>query len=444
MERTITHQLLAWKQSKRRKPLVLEGARQVGKTYSVLHFGENEYKNIVNLNFETHPRLCTIFESNLNIDRIIEELQAFAKQEIIKGETLLFLDEIQACPHALTCLKYFKEKANDYHIIAAGSLLGVQLAKSKSFPVGQVNLLKMYPLTFLEFLNAIGEHHLSQLLQNKSDREPLSDLLHSELVQFLKRYYLIGGMPEAVDVYAHHKDFALVREVHHEILATYMKDFSKHAVPSEVMRITAVWDTLPAQLARAHKKFIYSILSSSARAREYESAINWLKTAGLVHKAHQLQSLKLPLNAYIDHQAFKLYMLDVGLLATKSDLNYAMLIEGNRLFTEFKGALTENYVAQQLTATGYDLYYWVSGNKAEVDFIVKHDDQLIPLEVKAEVNTKSKSLSVYKKQCHHSYAVKTSLKNIHQRGNTIEWPLYLIERLVVHDGFGTRTPSSFE
>ncbi|OGT22618.1 MAG: hypothetical protein A3C55_00105, partial [Gammaproteobacteria bacterium RIFCSPHIGHO2_02_FULL_42_13] len=350
MERTITHQLLAWKQSKRRKPLVLEGARQVGKTYSVLHFGENEYKNIVNLNFETHPRLCTIFESNLNIDRIIEELQAFAKQEIIKGETLLFLDEIQACPHALTCLKYFKEKANDYHIIAAGSLLGVQLAKSKSFPVGQVNLLKMYPLTFLEFLNAIGEHHLSQLLQNKSDREPLSDLLHSELVQFLKRYYLIGGMPEAVDVYAHHKDFALVREVHHEILATYMKDFSKHAVPSEVMRITAVWDTLPAQLARAHKKFIYSILSSSARAREYESAINWLKTAGLVHKAHQLQSLKLPLNAYIDHQAFKLYMLDVGLLATKSDLNYAMLIEGNRLFTEFKGALTENYVAQQLTA----------------------------------------------------------------------------------------------
>lgn len=223
----------------------------------------------------------------------------------------------------------------------------------------------------------------------------MSDLLHNELVQLLKRYYLIGGMPEAVDVYAHHKDFALVREVHHEILATYMKDFSKHAVPSEVMRITAVWDTLPAQLARAHKKFIYSILSSSARAREYESAINWLKTAGLVHKAHQLQSLKLPLNAYIDHQAFKLYMLDVGLLATKSDLNYAMLIEGNRLFTEFKGALTENYVAQQLTATGSDLYYWVSGNQAEVDFIVKHDDQLIPLEVKAEVNTKAKA-SVYK------------------------------------------------
>lgn len=427
MKRDITQQLKEWKHSKRRKPLVLNGARQVGKTYSLKHFGQSDYKNMVYLNFEKNEKLSQYFENTLDPKELIKIFTIYSEVDIEPHNTLLIFDEIQECPKALNSLKYFCEEANDYHVVAAGSLLGVKTSGTEGFPVGKVNFLHLYPLSFFEFLTALGQEKTLQFLEEYKTFEPLPNPIHEQLIQLLKLYFFVGGMPEAVAQYIKDEKLNTVREIQLEILSAYERDFAKHAPPQEIMKITTVWQQVHRQLAKENKKFIFAAIRKSARGRDYEEAIQWLADAGLIHKSYLVESPKFPLSAYADHQTFKLFLADVGLLGAQSHLAPQVIIDGNLLFTEFKGALTENYVAQELIATQNNgLFYWTSEGIAKVDFLIEDDHSIYPLEVKAGESQKKKSLLVYNQKYAPSKLFRTSLMNLKHDGDIFNLPLYLV------------------
>jgi predicted AAA+ superfamily ATPase len=427
MKRDFFKKLLLWKASDLRKPLIIRGARQVGKTYLLTEFAK-EYDNHIFVNFDEEPHFASFFAENLNPERIIKELEIYFKQPILPGKTLIIFDEIQECPEALNSLKYFCEKKNEYHVASAGSLLGVKL--TKGFPVGKVNFLDLAPLNFFEFLDAIGENALRKLLEDLQEPRAISEIFHEKLIKLLKYYFIVGGMPEAVATYLKTENLQDVRGVQKEILDAYTLDFAKHAPEEEVMKIMAVWESIPRQLAKENKKFIFSAIRESARAKSYETAIQWLKDAGLLLKANLISTPKLPLDAYAHKRAFKVFMLDVGLLGAMSKLDPRVLLEGNQLFQEFKGALTENYVANELHDKYFDgLYYWSSEGTAEVDFVISTEHLIFPLEVKAGISTQKKSLLIYEEKFSHAENAlaalsRTTLRNFAHDGAIINYPLY--------------------
>lgn len=425
MKRKIVEYLIEWKNSKYRKPLILQGARQVGKTYTALSFGKEYYKSCVYFNFEDNTELAKIFERDLNPERLIVELSAKAGQSILKEDTLIFFDEIQACERALTSLKYFNENANEYHIIAAGSLLGVAINRQNySFPVGKVDFKTLYPLDFEEFLTALGQKELADLIrQSYEGHMPLS--LHEMSMDYYKIYLLTGGMPSAVLQYLDKKDFDFVFATQKSINDAYIADMAKYATPNETTKIMAAFESIPAQLAKENKKFQYKVIKSGAKANQYETPIDWLKASGVIIKCHKLNEGKLPLKAYSDFSAFKLYLTDVGLLASKFDIPPNAILSGMSSFDHFKGALAENYVASVLTSSGHTVFYWESNGKAEVDFIIQmKNGDIIPIEVKSGEHTKAKSLNVYMSRYKPPYAIRISQKNFGFENSIKSVPLY--------------------
>lgn len=429
MKRDIFQRLKEWKQSTRRKPLILNGARQVGKTYALKYFGKTSYKNTAYLNFEKDEKLTQYFEDTLNPVRLIKILSIHTEVDIQPHHTLLIFDEIQNSPKALNSLKYFCEEANEYHIAAAGSLLGVKTAGGKGFPVGKVNFLHLYPLTFFEFLSAMDQEKTRLFLEEYPTYNPIPNPMHEKLMQFLKLYFFIGGMPEAIAEYVKNEKLPVIREIQLEILNAYERDFAKHAPPHEIMKITTLWKQVHRQLAKENKKFIFAAIRKSARGRDYEEAVQWLSDAGLIHKSYRVESPKFPLSAYADSNIFKIFLLDIGLLGAQSHLSPQTIIDGDLLFTEFKGALTENYIAQELIATKHkELYYWTSEGTAEVDFLLEEGHEIYPLEVKAGASQKKKSLLVYNQKYAPSQLIRSTTMNLKHDGNVYNYPLYLISR----------------
>ena len=394
MKRKLYNALIEWKNDPDRKPLVLEGARQVGKTWLLKEFGQNEYQNLVYVNFHDDPEAQEIFRVDLKVDRIMYLLESITNQKITAGKTLIFMDEIQEAYRGLDSLKYFCENAREQHVVVAGSLLGTTHRKGESYPVGKVNLLTLYPMTFEEFVWAKGEEKIAEMLA-RADWEMLQ-ILDSKVQELLRQYYYVGGMPEAVLQYTTKGDVNKVRRIHEEILRTYDNDFAKHA-GDETERIRMVWESIPNQLAKENKKFIYGAVKEGGRARDFEIAIEWLVRAGLVYKIRRCKNPEMPLKFYEDFDAFKLYLLDVGLLGAMSKASPRLMLINNGVFTEFKGAFTENYVLEQLKSMdGLDAYYFSKDNSTqEVDFLVQTAERVIPIEVKAEENVKSKSLKQF-------------------------------------------------
>jgi uncharacterized protein len=429
MKRNILERLLAWQHNPQRKPLLLYGARQVGKTHTLNAFANMAYSDHVYLNFEDSPALKKYFEDTLDPKSIIFKLSIHFNKRIDPEHTLIIFDEIQECPHALNSLKYFNEKANEYHVCACGSLLGVKLGNQEGFPVGQVNFEHLYPLSFMEFLEAIGESMIKTYITSLARVELLPEPFHNKLNELLKIYYFTGGMPEAVLTWVNSKDFNAVRKVHREILKSYDLDFSKHAPKNLSVKISEIWNSIPAQLAKENKKFIYSIVRQSARAREYEEAIQWLTAAGLIYKIHNISTPKLPLKAYSNLDVFKIYLLDIGLLNTISELPVKVLLDGDLLFQEFRGSLTENYVFQALAPWFENQYYWTSSGSAEVDCVIQYDGDIIPLEVKSNVSVRSKSLKVYTEKYNPGLIIRVSMLNLKQDGVFLNIPLYLTEEI---------------
>jgi len=427
MKRDIYKKLLAWRQDKYRKPLILRGARQVGKTYILSVFAK-EYSHSLYINFEEMPDVRLIFTGNLNPNNIIELLQIKFGVTIEPENTLLVFDEIQECPEALNSLKYFNETANNYHIVAAGSLLGVKLNRTKGFPVGKVDFLDLKPLSFFEFLDAVGENRLRVMLHEIKQFVAINESLHQKAIELLKQYFIIGGMPEAIGIYIKEKDFNKVRKVQQAIVDAYVLDFAKHASSVDVMKIMAIWDSIPNQLAKENKKFIFSAISKSARAREYETSIQWLVDAGLIYKSYNISIPRIPIDSYANKDIYKIYMLDVGLLGCVSRLPINVMIEQQQLFVEFKGALTENFVCQELMASNrFDkLYYWSSAGTAEVDFTLPYELDIYPLEVKAGISTHKKSLLVYQEKYQPKIISRVSLMNLAQDKTFCNYPLYMV------------------
>lgn len=429
MYRIAIEKLYKWKESKRRKPLIIEGARQVGKTWLMKEFGEKAYKNTVYVNFDLNSRLDTLFENDLNPERLIMGLELYAGHKIDPDNTLIIFDEVQEVPRALTSLKYFYENAPQYHIVCAGSLLGIALHQGTSFPVGKVDFLKLYPLSFREFLMATNKERFADLLLS-SDYDMITTF-KDDYIAALKQYYFVGGMPEAVLTFKESGDFAEVRAIQRRILAAYEQDFSKHAPNEIVPKIRMLWNSIPSQLAKENKKFIYGLVREGARAKDYEIAIMWLSDCGLVHKVSRVNNVGIPLKAYEDLKAFKLFLLDVGLLGCMAGLHQSTLIDGNALFVEFKGALTEQYVCQQLmTMDDINVYYYTNDRgSCEVDFVVDTGERIMPIEVKAEVNLKAKSLRAYKERFSPEISIRTSMADYKKEDWLINLPLYAIGQL---------------
>jgi len=429
MKRDLYNKLLEWKKDPARQPLLLQGARQVGKTYLLKEFGRRAYPQYCYINFEETPEFKAFFEADLKPHRILRDIGIQLEMKIDPVSTLIIFDEIQQCPNALTALKYFSEHAPEYHVVAAGSLLGVKLSGARGFPVGKVHFMHLYPMSFFEFLDAIGRPSLRKMLEEIKTFEPLAEPHHLQLLGLLKIYLFVGGMPKSVLRYTETEDFGVVRETQEDILKAYLQDFAKHAPPSLVMKITQVWGSIPIHLGKENKKFVFSAIKKSARARDYEEAIQWLLDAALIYKVLSITTPKLPLSSYGDHEAFKVYLLDVGLLCAMSRLPARVIVEGDQLFMEFKGSLTENYVVQALTAShGGVLHYWTSTREAEVDILVEYEGELFPLEVKSGTSTKKKSLLVYKEKYYPRIISRASLMNLIQSGDLCNYPLYLISR----------------
>ncbi len=429
MYRIAIEKLLKWKQSKRRKPLIIEGTRQVGKTWLMKEFGRQAYVDTVYINFDSNSRMAELFASDLDTERLIMGLELYAGHKINSQDTLLIFDEVQEVPRALTSLKYFYENAPQYHIVCAGSLLGIALHQGTSFPVGKVDFLKLYPLSFREFLMASDRKRFAELL-DKQDFQMITSFKQT-YIDALKQYYFVGGMPEAVQAFAENKDFNEVREIQKRILAAYEQDFSKHAPNEIVPRLRMLWNSIPSQLAKENKKFIYGLVREGARAKEYETAIMWLCDCGLVHKVSRVNAAGIPLKAYEDLKAFKLFVADVGLLACMVGLQQSTLLEGNDLFVEFKGALTEQYVCQQLkTIQDLDIYYYTNDRgSCEIDFIVDTGKLIIPVEVKAEVNLRAKSLKTYQEKFSPRVSVRTSMADYKKEEWLVNLPLYAIDQI---------------
>ena len=431
MKRDIYKQLHEWKKSLRRKPLIVNGARQVGKTYALRYFGKEYYDQVVYLNFERDNDLYDFFQNSLNPKEIIKVLSIHTSINIEPSNTLIIFDEVQECPRALNSLKYFYEEANDYHVVAAGSLLGIKTASESNFPVGKVNFLNLYPLNFFEYLTATGNEKLRLYLEEIQSFNSLPLPMHDKLIKLLKYYFYVGGMPEVVNEYIKHNQIDIVREVQQEILDAYEKDFAKHA-PNQVMKIITTWKQVHRQLSKENKKFIFSNIRKSARGRDYEEAIQWLLDAGLIYKSYHISKPNIPLAVYANTHIFKLFLHDVGLLSAQSNLSAKAIIDGDRLFTEFKGALTENFVAQELIASGSkELYYWTSEGKAEIDFIIEKNEHIYPLEVKSSCSKKKKSLSVYRQKYQQPFLCRSTLMNLKYDGQIYNYPLYLISRFPI-------------
>lgn len=425
MERKALRQLLDWKNNKRRKPLVIEGARQVGKTWAVKEFGKCNYQNLAYINFEEAKHLQGLFVQDYDTDRILRAIRTQCGVPCEAGKTLIFLDEIQEAEGGLTVLKYFQENCPEQHIIVAGSLLGISIHKGVSFPVGKVNFLQMHPMNFIEFLEAVGDSMLASAIETK-DLDTLG-VFHDKLTNRLKEYYFVGGMPEAVQAFADDAEWNEIRDIQHEILRGYEDDFSKHAEGALVERLRQVWRSVPSQLSRENKKFVFGLVREGARAREYEMALQWMYDAGILHQVNGVTKPGIPLSAYRDEKAFKVFLVDVGLLSAMSGLDAKTLLHGSDVFTEFKGALTEQYVFQQLNEN-HELYYWSKDNsRQEVDLLMQHDNALLPIECKAEENLKAKSLKSFIDDQSIQRAIKVSMKPYHDSGEVvINVPLYMV------------------
>lgn len=428
MERKILNDLCTWKNSKRRKPLILKGARQIGKTWALQEFGKKYFTNCIYINFERQEEYKQFFQTTKDVNRIIKNLSMASGKKITKN-TLIIFDEIQACEEALNSLKYFCEEAPQYYVVSAGSLLGLRL--SQGFPVGKVDFLEMGPMTFEEFLLANDDKNLLDYLNSIDEISAIPDAFFNPLVEKLKMYFITGGMPEAVLIWTQDKDVMSADKVLADILMSYESDFGKHADKFDVHKIGLIWDSLPSQLAKENKKFLYSAIKEGARAREYENALNWLNSADMVRKVYRISKPGLPLSAYDDLSAFKIYMGDVGLLRKHSHLATSAFAENNRLFTEFKGALTENFVLQCISRQ-FEVKprYWAN-TQYEVDFVVQRENDIIPLEVKAGENVRAKSIKNYYKlyESETPIIVRLSLRNLSLDGNILNVPLFLADKL---------------
>jgi predicted AAA+ superfamily ATPase len=427
MYRTAIEALYKWKAKEAKKPLIIRGARQVGKTWLMKEFGRTAFEHTVYISFDNNKRMKELFSADLDTKRIITGIELYAGYKIDPASTLIIFDEVQEVPAALTSLKYFNEDAPEYQIVCAGSLLGVALHQGTSFPVGKVEFLELRPLSFSEFMMAMGKKQFVSLLAQGDFA--MATTFRQEYIDLLKYYFFVGGMPEAALSFQTNRDFGEVRDIQGRILETWEQDFSKH-VPNEIVpRVRMLWRSIPAQLARENRKFIYGLVKEGARAREYEYALMWLSDCGLVHKVHRANIANLPLKAYEDLKAFKLFICDVGLLSCMTRLRQDVLLDGNDLFVEFKGALTEQYALQQLkTLPGLDTYYWANErHTSEVDFLMDTGNAVVPLEVKAEVNLQSKSLKAFAEKHHSALSIRTSMSDYRREGWLLNLPLYAIE-----------------
>lgn len=436
MKRTAYQSLLYWKERADRKPLVVDGARQVGKTWLLQTFGRSEYEKLAYFELDRNIEARHVFEAGGTCDELLRKLSALAEVDITPGNTLIVLDEVQDCPAALSALKFFCEEAPAFHIAVAGSLLGLSIHGQTSFPVGKIDVLRLFPMTFLEFLQAVGRTKLAKALE-QCDWE-IANTLSGTYTDLLRQYYYVGGMPNVVKTYVETNNLQTVRELQHRILADYEMDFSKHAPAGEVPRIRMVWQSIPAQLAKENKKFTYGALQKSARAAAFEMAIQWLMDAGLVYKICRTNAVKMPLKFYEDSQVFKLFMLDVGLLGAMVDAPAAAVLIGNNIFSEYKGAFTENYVCTQWQGTGLPLYYYSEqGSRIELDFVTQIGTEVIPVEVKAEENTKAKALKTFLQKYPHLRALRLMMKphEVQERMETI--PLYAAREALQAKGAST-------
>lgn len=425
MKRYAINKLIEWKNDSKHKPLIIRGARQVGKTWLMKEFGKTEYTKVIYINFELDKLMCDLFSLDFDTKRIIEGLE-LAYSKIDTKNTLIILDEIQECPKALTALKYFYENSPEYNIVAAGSLLGVAIHENISFPVGKVDFLDLYPLSFLEFLDAVGENNFIEAL--KIPTSPNLKIFKTKYIEWLKKYYYIGGMPEVVSAYIETNDFQKVRKVQENILDAYTRDFSKHISSTGKLKIDMLWESIPNQITQESKKFVYKKMKSGARADEFEEALSWLVNCGLVYKINRITKPALPLKAYEDNKAFKLFILDVGLLSALSKLPARTLLDGDKIFTEFNGALAEQFVLQQLkTLEDMEVAYWISkSGNAEIDFTIQTDGYVIPVEVKATTNLQAKSLKVYREKFKPEISIRTSLADFEINNGLYNLPLFMV------------------
>lgn len=426
MERMKMKELEIWKNRKNRKPLIVKGARQVGKTWLMKEFGRRFFQQVAYVNFDNNERMHEVFEGDYHIDRLIMAIHIETGVKIVPQETLIIFDEIQECPKAIASLKYFCENAPEYAIVAAGSLLGVAIHKGTSFPVGKVDTLELNPMSFREFLLAVGEEGLVSLMDGSDSS--LVETFRDKYIDWLKKYYYIGGMPEVVLSFVNEKDFIEVRRLQTKIIEMYESDFSKHTTENELPRIRMVWNSIPMQLAKENKKFFFGKIKEGARAKDFEVAIEWLLDCGLLKKIYNVSKPAVPLKAYTVFSEFKLFLLDVGLLAAMSELDARTILEGNAIFVEFKGALTEQYVLQQLISdTEYTPYYYTeTKSEGEIDFLIQKEGQIVPIEVKAEENLRAKSLRCFCNKFHPALAIRTSMSNYRQQDWMTNIPLWMI------------------
>ena len=430
MKRNAMSSLIEWKDNNKRMPLIIKGARQVGKTWLMKEFGKQHFSKTAYINFDKNPRMQSLFSGDFSLDRILRGLSIESGTTIVPDSTLIILDEIQEVPAALQSLKYFSEdEEHNYYIIAAGSLLGVALHQGTSFPVGKVDSLNLYPLSFTEFLDAIGETSLLELLS--SCDYPMITTFKDRYIDALKMYFYIGGMPASVNAYISTKDFKEVRNAQKRLLNDYEQDFSKHAPTDIVPRLRMVWDGIPSQLAKENKKFVYGVLREGARAKDFELAIQWLIDCGLCYKINRVKKGGYPLKPYIDMTAFKLFLHDVGLLAAMADIDEHTLLYGNDIFTEFKGSLTEQYICQQLISElGIKPYYWsAEKSSGEIDFIIQYTNNILPIEVKANENLNAKSLKTFVASNNLAYGIRTSMSDYREQERLINIPLYAISQI---------------
>ena len=426
MKRFIFDELLKWKESKYRKPLILKGVRQIGKTYILKKFGEENYEGVAYFNFDHDEDLQNIFVNTKSPKRILEQLSFIYGKAILPEKTLIIFDEIQECPNALNSLKYFQEEANEYHIACAGSLLGIRLSHT-SFPVGKVDFLNMYPMTFSEFLIADNCENLVEYMKSIKTIEKIPEIFFNQLEEKLKAYFIIGGMPEAVNVWVNEKNIELVNHVQENILRAYESDFSKHTQNSEANKISLIWNSIPSQLAKENKKFLYQVIKEGARAREYENALNWLNDANLIYKIYNITKPDFPLKAYHDLSSFKIYMNDVGLLRRMANLDSKIVIEGDRLFEEFKGAFTENYILTMLNYVFDEVPNYFTFDRNEIDFVIQYKNKIIPIEVKSNKSTKNISLSKYNQKYDNEISIRFSMNNLNKDEKVLNIPLFLTE-----------------
>ena len=426
MKRNLYKELIKWKKSADRKPLLLQGARQTGKTYLINSFGRNEYKNYIYLNFEQNPDLKLLFAGSLEPYGIINNISLYIGKKIKPADTLIFFDEIQIVPEALTSLKYFCEQAPEFHITAAGSLLGVSIGKKSSFPVGKVNFLTLYPMSFSEYLIAFNEELLSEKLENITEIKPLPEFIHKKLLLHFKLYLYLGGMPEVLQNYLNNKDIGKARKIQNEILEAYQRDFSKYTEKTQAIKTSEFWRSVPYQLAKENKKFKYSDVRKNARAATYEQTSEWLQKAGLINIAYNLKTAKLPLSGYADYSKFKVYLHDTGLLAAMLKLPSDIIIKPQKLFVEYNGAFIENFVANELKIQGKELFYWTSRSDAKVDFILQNDDEIVPLEVKIGTSRNLKNLRSYADKFNPKFIFRTSPRNFIKDKEFINIPLYAV------------------